>query len=246
MSLGILNTREIHEAIDNEDDEEQAIVNHCYQAVVETLKKTYKRQTAGDDRAEELVAAIYHYMKSCNEPTAAPLAGEALTKRLEELRIKLMAEHAGESVGMRSGEDSDTFDEFVRHVAKSYEDTFQQDAEEFLRLQSIAVPAGGGVETKTIHAIGAVLPTGERIRFFGTLSDEEFQRDCPALPAGWLAWHFDADECKEPQSERVKEIRKLSVVDTLDGASIRKVRDAIKRGQTAAEFLATVTILPEL
>jgi hypothetical protein len=67
MSLGTIETREAHRRLDEAPAKVQSAVNRAYRAAVEVLKEEGACRPAGDDRAEELAAAIFYYIKRCRE-----------------------------------------------------------------------------------------------------------------------------------------------------------------------------------
>jgi len=56
-----------HDVYETLNDGQKLVIDEAYKAVVDSIKLgSYKLQACGDDRAEELVAAIMKYVVECN------------------------------------------------------------------------------------------------------------------------------------------------------------------------------------
>ena len=73
-------------------------------------------------------------------------------------------------------------------------------------------------EIVTSHVVGRHL-YGERVRYYGGVNDEEFEREIASkgLPSGWFAFHFNVKECEGAASLRVQAIRKLPIATDAHG-----------------------------
>ena len=60
-----INLGELHVEYENASEHVQNVVDHCVSNVMSILREEAFK-ASGDDRVEELTAAIFHYLKSCN------------------------------------------------------------------------------------------------------------------------------------------------------------------------------------